>query len=250
MSSTRQIAVFTGASQRIGLTRILAWLTLAVCLAGGWSAASEPETTRDEEKSGDAAARDEILQSPEWNETMRAWNHWLAVQKIYDKQQVKKMKQQLDDKVKGLSADELADFHNDLRAKIHVLMSAEALDARHWLSETLAVASQKYAKKVRAGLPDVANLSAQELQDELDRFEERRSQTQQGEVALQQARRNRVKAVQTELRQQHDDSQKAMQRASRDLNAGSGSNFVPSSIHDRQSFSDKNRPAWFFGGFW
>ncbi|HEV3025224.1 MAG TPA: hypothetical protein VGX76_22290, partial [Pirellulales bacterium] len=92
--------------------------------------------------------------------------------------------------------------------------------------------------------------SAPELQDELDRFEERRSQTQQGEVALQQARRNRVKAVQTELRQQHDDSQKAMQRASRDLNAGSGSNFVPSSIHDRTSFSEKNRPAWFFGGFW
>jgi LPS O-antigen subunit length determinant protein (WzzB/FepE family) len=230
---------------------ISARLALAVCLVSGWSAASEPETPRDEETWDDAAARDEILRGREWMETMRAWNRWLALQKIYDTQQVKKMKRQFDDEVKGLSAKELAQFRDDLRAKVHVLMSAEALDARHWLSETLAVASEKYAKKIRAGLPDVANLSAQELQDQLDRFEERRSQTQQGEVAIQQARRNRVKAVQADLRQQHVDSQKAMRRAARDLNAGSRSgNSVPSSIHDRKSFSDQYDPFGFFGGFW
>jgi hypothetical protein len=42
-----------------------------------------------------------------------------------------------------------------------------------------------------------------------------------------------------------------MQRAARDLNAGSrGGNFVPSSIHDRKSFSDQNNGFGFFGGFW
>jgi hypothetical protein len=231
--------------------RTLAGLTIALCLVGGWSAASDGESSQDEATADAAAAREEFLQSREWKDTLKAWNHWLAVQKIYDKQQVKKIKQQLDEQVKGLSAEELQEYHDELRAKLHVLLSAEALDARHWLADTLAVASEKYAKKIRAELPDVANLSADELQEALDRFEERRGQTQQGELAIQQARRNRVKSVQSELRQQHDDSQRAMQRASQDLAAGSGgSNFVPSSLHNRTSFSDRNRPGWFFGGFW
>jgi hypothetical protein len=224
---------------------------LAVCLTGAWSVASEPRVPGVGEESDAADAREEVLHSPDWKATLGAWNHWLAVQRIYDKQQVKKVKQQLDEKLKRLSAEELTQFRDDLHAKVHVLMSAEALDARHWLSETLAVASEKYANKVRAGLPDVANLSAQELQDQLNRFEERRIQSLQDGVALQKARRDRVKVVRADLRQQHDDSQKAMQRAALDLNAGSRSgNFVPSSIHDRRSFSDQYGPIGFFGGFW
>jgi hypothetical protein len=128
-------------------------------------------------------------------------------------------------------------------------MGARARDAREWLADTLSVASEKYAKQVRSGLPDVANLSARELQTELDRFERRREQTREGVIASQEARLERVKSVQADLRRQHADSEKAMDRAAQSsANQRSGSNFVPSAIHDRKSFSD--RPNWVGFGFW
>jgi hypothetical protein len=230
-------------------SRILAGLTLAVCLAAGWSAGAEREPPRDKDDS-EAAERDEILLGPVWLETMRAWDEWLNTQKIYDKQQVKKLKQQLAAKVERMSPRELEDLLDEMQAKLDILMGAEARDARRWLSETLSVASEQYAKKVRAGLPDVANISAVELQEDLDRFEERRAQTQQLRDAFQQSRQARVKVVQAELRQQHDDSQKALDRAAQSQSAGArGNHFVRSDLHNRKSVSDR-QPFWLGIGFW
>src|SRR5580704_72621 len=67
-------------------------LTLALFLAAGWSAATEPKPpagSTDTDDSAEAAQRDEILQGPEWQEAMHAWDAWLAVQRIYNKDQVK-----------------------------------------------------------------------------------------------------------------------------------------------------------------
>jgi hypothetical protein len=232
------------------LSRLLTTLALAACLAAGWSTASEPKPARDPDDSA-TATRDEILQSPVWKETMRAWDKCLAIQKIYDVQQVKKLKQQLAEKIERMSAEELEDYLDDLEAKLQILMEAEARDARRWLNDTLSVASDKYAKKIREGLPDVANLSADELQAELDRFEYRRTQTQQSEAAIQQARKDRVRVVQAELRQQHDDEQRAMDRAAQDMNAGNqGNHFVPSTLHNRKSVADRPIGFGFGWGFW
>jgi len=234
---------------KTSFSRFLAGVTLAACLAAGRSTAAEPEPASRKDDSA-AAARDEILQSSEWRETMRDWEKWLAVQKIYDVQQVKKLKQQLAAKVKRMSAEELGDFLDDMEAKLQILMGAEARDARRWLTETLSVASDKYAKKVRAGLPDVANLSAGELQAELDRFENQRGQTRQSEAAFQRARQDRVKAVQAELRQQHEESERAMDRAAQSQNAvAQGNHFVPSTLHNRKSVTDQPIFGWGWG-FW
>jgi hypothetical protein len=233
--------------------RGLLGLTLAIFLAADWSVASEPEPpggSADTDDSADAAERDEILQGPVWRETMRSWDAWLTVQQVYDKDQVKKLKRQLAERVERMSATELEEFLEDLQAKLQILSGAEARDARRWLSDTLSVASDKYATKVRAKLPDVANLSAAELQRELDKFEERRGQVQRTEEGLQRSRQERVKAVQADLRRQHEESEKAMDRAAQDAYAGQGNHFVPSSIHDRKSVTDRGIGFGIGWGFW
>jgi hypothetical protein len=169
------------------------------------------------------------------------------MQRRYDPKQVKKLKQQFKEKIQNMSPEELDEFRSDLDARLHILMGDEARDARRWLSDTLSVASDKYAKKVLADLPDVANLTSPELLSELDRFENRRAQTRQSVAATQQAQRDRTKSVQAQLREQRSASEKALDRAVQS-SAAQGSNFVPSALHNRKSFSD--RPNWVGVGFW
>jgi hypothetical protein len=233
------------------LPRFLAGLIMAVCLAAGTSASEPPSSAGEDEApvqdDSIAVPRDEVLNSPAWQETKRAWDEWLFVQKRYDKQQVEKLKQQLMAKVQRMSPQELDEFMEELQARLHILMGDEARDARRWLADTLSVASEKYAKRVRSGIPNVANLSAAELRTELDQFEQRRGQTREASEGFRKSQQDRVKAVQADLRRQHDDSKAARERAAQGVSRGG--NFVPSSIHDRKSFSD--RPYWGGGiGWW
>lgn len=182
---------------------------------------------------------------------MRNWNDWLSIQKRYDKQQVKQLREQLDAKVQKLSAEELLEFQRELDAKLSVLMGQEARDARLWLAESLSAASESYGKKIRESQPDVANMSAAELRESLDEFELRRARTQEATASFQAAQRDRVRSVQAELRLQHEDSQKAMDRAaSSQANAQPGY-FVPSYTHQhRRSYADRPAFPFFWGGFW
>jgi len=89
-----------------------------------------------------------------------------------------------------------------VNAKLHILLSAEARDARKWLTDTLSVASDSYAKKVRAQLPDVANESPRKLQADLDAFEAREANVKQFNQGMQQARQLEVKSIEEDNRRQ------------------------------------------------
>src|SRR5262245_25435581 len=109
--------------------------------------------------------------SDAWQQTLHGFDEWADVQQIYTPQQVAEMRRKVVDNASSLAPAESDQFRGEINAKLHVLLSAEARDARKWLNETLAVASDSYAKKVRAQLPDVAHESASQLQADLDAFE-------------------------------------------------------------------------------
>ncbi len=115
--------------------------------------------------------RDKILNSPEWKQTMKDLEQWSTVQQIYDKDQMAKLKQQFEKKIADMPADQIKEFMDDLKQKLKVLNSDEARNAREWLAETLAVAAPAYAEKIREQLPDIATLSAAQLQLQLDEYE-------------------------------------------------------------------------------
>ncbi len=130
------------------------------------------EKARAQDDGAKTPDRQTILNSPQWKQTMRDFEEWSSVQQIYDKDQMAKLKQQLEQKVAGMSADQMTDFMDDLKQKLTILHSDEARDARKWLSETFAVAAPAYAEKLREKLPDIATLTAAQLQLQLDKYED------------------------------------------------------------------------------
>jgi len=144
-----------------------------------------------------------------WQQTLQAFNQWAAVQQIYTPQQISNMRRQMLEKATGLSPQESEQFRGEVEAKLHVLMSAEARDARKWLTETLAVASDSYAAKVRAGLPDVVHESASQLQADLTAFENREASVKQYQQGMQQMRERQIKAIEDDARQQAEASAQA-----------------------------------------
>lgn len=180
------------------------------------SSAAEPGDSA----SRDAAERNEILNSDAWRQTMQALDEWLSVQKIYDPKRAAQFREQIEKRASQMPADELSDFMAELQAKLKILLGAEARDARQWLNETLETASDKYAKKIRAELPDVANMTPEQIQESLDAFERRRAQTRESRSAYERAEQARIKAVEADLKQQRESSEKALDRAAADARQG------------------------------
>jgi hypothetical protein len=144
---------------------------------------------------GQEKNREEILQSAAWKTVMSDLEEWSSVQKIYDADQLAELKQQLEEKVAGMSAKELSDYLVQLQAKVTILNSPEAREARRWLDATLEAAAPAYAKKVLAEVPDVANLTAAQLQGQLDQFAREQAAKAQRSADFSKFRQQQAKQV-------------------------------------------------------
>jgi hypothetical protein len=147
------------------------------------------------------AGRSSLVSEP-WQQTLRGFDEWSQVQQVYMPQQIAEMRRKILEKASSLSAAESERFRGEINAKLHVLMSAEARDARKWLADTLAVASDSYAEKVRAKLPDITKESARQLQADLDAFEARESNVKQYQQGLQETRKLAVRELEEDARGQ------------------------------------------------
>lgn len=172
-----------------------------------------PPTPQD---SNDSAKKDALLKSSEWQETMRNLDEWFSVQKLYDAQEVKTLREKMSAKIAAMNAEQLVDFYIDLRQRLVILNGQEARDARRWLGETLAVAAPAYAKQVLAKLPDVARLTASQLQEQLDEFEDRQAQTIRSSAAFERGREERARTVQRQQQEADAERQRALDRAAAD----------------------------------
>lgn len=197
-----------GARETLLALVLCTWQGMLVARADqppGFAPAS-PETDRHEVES---------LDSPAWRHTLRAWNEWLAADKSYARGEVERLKQELDAQLSGMSSSQLADFKSDLDAKIALLTGQAGREYRLWENETLSVASDEYARKIRAHLPDFAHMSASEVQAVLDRFEYERHRAQQSEAAYHRSQERRVALVREELQYQREAWQRSLDRAGR-----------------------------------
>jgi hypothetical protein len=127
-----------------------------------------------------------------WQHTLRTFDDWSKVQRLYSPEHMAQLRRQMLDKAASLSPDQSAQFRRETDARLSVLLSAEANDARQWLLDTLSVASDSYAKKVLAGVPDVAHASAGQLQQALADFEARHRSVQQYQAGLAQSRETAI----------------------------------------------------------
>jgi hypothetical protein len=144
-----------------------------------------------------------------WQETLKDFDQWVLVQRVYTPKQTAEMRAKILEKSRSLPPEEAAKLRGEIDAKLAILFSAEAREAREWLSSTLAVASDSYAQKIKAKIPDVAKTTPDQLQEELSSFEYRRSGVRQYQRDIQTSRETAAKAVQDDARRQAKAAAKA-----------------------------------------
>ena len=163
------------------LSRVGAALLLAQCSA--WAQPSQPTPTRSPAAAAsageDAARKETFLASERWRRAMFEFDQWLAHQPVYTPAQVRKIKTDLVARVASMSSFELEYLLDTLEAKLAVLESPEAEEARGWLGRYLAVMSDRTRGEVLGELPNILDMSSSELDAAVRRVEEKRIAVEQ-----------------------------------------------------------------------
>ncbi|MFM1904398.1 MAG: hypothetical protein RLZZ440_2298, partial [Planctomycetota bacterium] len=107
------------------------------------------------------------------------FDQWLARQPVYTPAQVRKIKADLAARVESMSSFELDYLLDTLEAKLAVLESPAAEEARGWLGRYLAVMADRKREEVLGELPNILDMSSAELEAAVRRVEARRTAVEQ-----------------------------------------------------------------------
>jgi hypothetical protein len=195
-------------------------LTTAMVIGGGWltgplhGQTDSPDDPAVLKTDGEAAARNEVLESDRWRRTQREWNEWLSVQQSYSTEEVAEIQAELVDRMGKMSADELESFRQEMEERLDVLLSPEAEAARDWMSQFFSVVRnpEEHRKRKRA---DVVNMTAREIRQEIRRFQQQRAATQQSQTAFTRARANKAELAQRQRADRREAQAQAQQVRSR-----------------------------------
>jgi hypothetical protein len=162
-----------------------------------------PSDAKHEEagSAGDLARKAEIMSGPRWRRAIFELGEWLSNQQIYTPQEVNRIKADFNRRVAGMSSYELEYLLDDLDAKFKVMETPEARDAKAWLGQYLAVMSDQRRAEALRDVPDVVTMSASQLQQEINRIEQKRVSLQQRQQAFDQTRDMRVQLAEDNRRQ-------------------------------------------------
>lgn len=136
----------------------------------------------------DFAAKSALLQSPRWRRAVFELGEWLSTQKIYSPKEVQKIKAGFNDKVMRMSSQELEYLLDDLEAKFKVMETPEAREARAWVGQYLSAMSDRKRAEVLKDVPNVVDMSAGELSQELEKIEKTRATLQDRQASFEKGR--------------------------------------------------------------
>lgn len=141
----------------LGLTGVTSWMGVEAC---GQQAQAPPAAGR-------PAAQATIVDSPQWQAARQEFQQWLSVQQVYSEQEIQTMVEDLRLRVAAMSEPERVAFLKEMQARLEVLNSDQARQARAWLNENMARMTPAGQERLRRQIPDVAHMSAGELQQAL-----------------------------------------------------------------------------------
>jgi hypothetical protein len=148
-----------------------------------------------EDDDGDLARKADMLHSPEWQRAIAELGSWLATQSVYSPAEVRRIKMQFNDRVAAMSSYELEYLLDSISAKLRLLDTAEARDAKAWLGEYLSAMSDARRAQEMRNIPSILDMSADQLWREIQRIDSMRGtlrQRQQGVESRQAALANRA----------------------------------------------------------
>ena len=184
-----------------------------------------PAACRDRRRA--EVGRRQILESERWRRAQRGFDEWLSIQQLYSPDEVSVLRAQFQLRVERMSPAELQAQLEQLEEKLAVLASPEAEDARRWLAQFLAVQARYTDQQLRQMRPDVANMSASQIRQELESFQQRRGQSRQSQAAVQQGRALQVQSAQDNRAAQQRAIDAARQNAARNTAATTRSPSTP-----------------------
>jgi hypothetical protein len=112
---------------------------------------------------------------------------WLTVQQVYPAEQVAAIQQQLSARVSQMTPREAEEFMKAMEERLEVLTSPEAEEARQWLAHFFATRRNPEAQ-LRRSRPDVLNMTASQIRQELQWLQQHREGRQLSNAAFAQAR--------------------------------------------------------------
>jgi hypothetical protein len=188
------------ASSRVA---ILALLVISAAAPGPAADPPAPAAAGSDKPVGadDLARKAEIMSGPRWRRAIFELGEWLSSQQIYTPQEVNRIKADFNRRVAGMSSYDLEYLLDDLDAKFKVLESPEARDAKAWLGQYLAAMSDRRRAEALRDVPDVVTMNAAQLQQEINRIEQKRTSIQQRQQAFDQGREALVQQAETSRQQ-------------------------------------------------
>ena len=157
--------------------------------------ATAPAAAKDDDD-GDLARKAEIMNSPRWRRAIFELGEWLSAQQIYSPQEVHNIKTDFNKRVTAMSSYELEYLLEDLDNKFKILETPEAKDARQWVGQYLSVMSDTKRAEVLKDVPDVVKMSSAQLQQEIDKIEQKKAGLQQRQAAFDSSRQQLVERAQ------------------------------------------------------
>lgn len=189
------------------------WIFVAALAGGDWQlprcmALQTGQVDGYDESSSEASREiDAILKSDRWAKAQQQFDQWLSLQNAYDKNETEALKSELRSRVAMMSATQLDAFLAEMEARLAVLLSPEAVDARRWVAPLTDQALQRLRAKY--GVVDPMRMSAIDLDIALQQFAADRQTQAAGAAAFNQSRET---AADSAIRLQQS-QQKSLDRA-------------------------------------
>jgi predicted phage tail protein len=175
-----------------GIVMTAACLLLAASAAAADPAASPAAGSTAPAAGGegtdDVARKAEIMSSQRWRRAIFELGEWLSAQQIYSPQEVNRVKADFNRRVAGMSSYEVEYLLEDLDAKFKIMETPEAKDAKAWIGQYLAAMSDQKRAEVLKDVPDVVTMTSAQLQQEIDRIEQKKTALQRQQQAFDQSR--------------------------------------------------------------
>jgi len=201
MNRASSISLRTGSQRSLAG---MAWAALALsgfvggmCLTPHDSATHAAESTVDDDD-GDMARKADIMHGAQWQRAVAELGAWLSTQNVYSPSDVRRIKMQFNDRVDGMTSYELDYLLESMTAKLKLLETPEARDAKAWLGEYLSAMSDGRRAQALRDVPNLLEMNAAQLWQEIQRIDAKRSalrQRQQGVEARQGAMAERAAAA-------------------------------------------------------
>jgi hypothetical protein len=128
---------------------------------------------------GELARKSDIMHGPRWQRAVAELGSWLSTQNLYSPTEVRRIKLQFNDRVAAMSSYELEYLLDSISAKMQLLSTPEAQDAKAWLGEYLSAMSDARRAQALRQVPNLLDMNAAQLWQEIQRIDTKRATLQQ-----------------------------------------------------------------------